>query len=806
MTSTASFHPTIADEGRGYRYRHGDRPLEGYTVRRAAGRGGFGEVYFAVSDGGREVALKVVQAYADVELRGIGQCMNLKSPHLVTVFDVRNGIDGQPIVIMEYVGGPSLRELLDDAPSGLGAQKAAFFLREIGKGLTYLHDCGIVHRDLKPANIFYENGCVKIGDYGLSKAITASHRSEQTMTVGTVHYMAPEVGAGRYDRSIDIYALGALLYEMLTGSPPFHGASAAEVLMKHLGTTVDVTPLPEPFATVVARAMAKDPSQRYATVQEMVEAVFGAEHVRQSVSVFSPDSLTMVAGRVAPRGVGDVAAPVGRPPSSRAFEFEPRYAKRLRRATKRFERFKAYLAAKRCPKSDERLRRAGERFEKVKARLTRRFEKRMGRPATPATATVDRLDAMPAGTRWALAAMIAGLVAVAGAVLDDTVRSAPWAIPLAPLVIGLFVSTVGAAYGVRWVGRHLLPYMADESGLARRLAVSGGAIIGLTLSIIFIGAGAGPHQLGSTFAAIFLGALMLDWESRVNPLRAERLAVGQLITAAILAFALSAVFGVQHTPIVMATLCGSTLVTGILSPWVPPAKRPADAAAATTDDVPPPPMPPLNQENVMSSANALDASRVGVPAMSVVPRAAPSFPGVASLAGSAARFVGTLVAMAALLPALASAVFLAADVPGLIASGRLGPQAAQEMAEHFQTQEWPSVLRAIAWGSLFVSAAVAALFLMLARRRQGGVHMMRGLIGLGCLVAVPFLLASNGVHWPAGAVWGRDDWWRTLRDGAAGVRTSDVLLAVSALATGGLLVLWPASGGRRLDAGVAAAS
>ena len=135
---------------RGYRYKHGDRPLEGYTIQRAAGRGAFGEVYYAVSDSGREVALKIVLTYEQVELRGIGQCMNLKSPHLVSVFDVRDGEHGQPVVIMEYVAGPSLRELLDESPSGFGTQKAAFFLREIGKGLTYLHDCGIVHRDLKP--------------------------------------------------------------------------------------------------------------------------------------------------------------------------------------------------------------------------------------------------------------------------------------------------------------------------------------------------------------------------------------------------------------------------------------------------------------------------------------------------------------------------------------------------------------------------------------------------------------------------------------------------------------------------------
>src|SRR5689334_1866728 len=140
-----------------FRYKHGDRPLDGYTIQRGIGRGGFGEVYYALSDSGREVAIKAIQTFEEIELRGTGQCMNLKSPHLVTIFDVKRNEEAAPFVIMEYVAGPSLRGLLDDAPAGLGPQKAAFFLREIGKGLTFLHDCGIVHRDLKPANIFYES-------------------------------------------------------------------------------------------------------------------------------------------------------------------------------------------------------------------------------------------------------------------------------------------------------------------------------------------------------------------------------------------------------------------------------------------------------------------------------------------------------------------------------------------------------------------------------------------------------------------------------------------------------------------------
>ena len=282
-----------------YRYDHGDQPLEGYSIEHALGRGGFGEVYYAVSDSGRQVALKAVQNYEDIELRGISHCMNLKSPHLVSIFDVKHNDRGDAFVIMEYVAGPSLRELLDESPDGLGTEKAAWFVREMAKGLALLHDAGVVHRDLKPHNVFVEDGYVKVGDYSLSKIISASHRSGHTMTVGTVHYMAPEISLGRYDKTVDIYALGVMLYEMLTGRPPHTGETMGEVLMKHMSGDIDVSGIEDPFASVVLKAMAQDPADRYQSVDEMVEALFGAEHIQDSVSGFNPQSLTVLAGRAA---------------------------------------------------------------------------------------------------------------------------------------------------------------------------------------------------------------------------------------------------------------------------------------------------------------------------------------------------------------------------------------------------------------------------------------------------------------------------------------------------------------------------
>ena len=143
----------------------------------------------------------------------------------------------------------------------------------IAAGVAYLHDHGIVHRDLKPGNIFCDEGVVKVGDYGLSKFISCSRRSGHTESIGTVHYMAPEVAHGRYGKELDIYALGAILYELLTGRVPFDGESVGEVLMKHLTAQPDVSKLAEPYRSVVARALEKDPARRFATVGEMAAAL-----------------------------------------------------------------------------------------------------------------------------------------------------------------------------------------------------------------------------------------------------------------------------------------------------------------------------------------------------------------------------------------------------------------------------------------------------------------------------------------------------------------------------------------------------
>ncbi len=253
-----------------YTFGSGARPLEGYTIKRAIGRGGFGEVYFATSDAGKEVALKLITRHLEVERRGVVQCMNLKSPHLITIYDMKTSEAGDPFVIMEYVAGPSLAQVLRAHPDGLPPLEVRSWLRGLVEGVVYLHDHGIVHRDLKPANLFMEQGTVKIGDYGLTKLISESRGSGHTESIGTCHYMAPEISSGRYHKPIDIYAIGVILFEMLTGRVPFDGESVAEILMKHLTARPDLSGLAMPYRAIVAKALAKDPAHRPANAYALL--------------------------------------------------------------------------------------------------------------------------------------------------------------------------------------------------------------------------------------------------------------------------------------------------------------------------------------------------------------------------------------------------------------------------------------------------------------------------------------------------------------------------------------------------------
>ena len=248
---------------------------------------------------GRDVALKVLNdellgpSAVDRFIREIDVTGRLTHPHILPLLD-SGTVEGIPFYVMPLVSGETLRARIA-RDGALPLPAAVALAAEIAGALDFAHRQGVVHRDVKPENVLLQDGHAMVADFGIAKALSlAADSSALTATgvsIGTPAYMSPEQAAG--DRGVDarsdVYALGCVLYEMLTGSPPFHGHSAQAVMARHASDPVPAiasvrATVPPDVERVVTRALAKLPADRYASAAEMREALLTASTPQVSAS------------------------------------------------------------------------------------------------------------------------------------------------------------------------------------------------------------------------------------------------------------------------------------------------------------------------------------------------------------------------------------------------------------------------------------------------------------------------------------------------------------------------------------------
>jgi eukaryotic-like serine/threonine-protein kinase len=252
-----------------------------YVIERKLGSGGMADVYLAEDQElGRRVALKLLddrhasdEQFVERFRREAQSAAGLNHPSIVSIFD-RGYAEGTYYIAMEYLDGRTLKELLvKNGPTPVPI--AIDYARQILGALAFAHRNGIVHRDIKPHNIVVgSDGRLKVTDFGIARS-GASQMTEAGSIVGTAQYLSPEQARGApVDPRSDIYSLGIVLYEMLTGKVPFSGDTPVEIAMKHLSQVPEVPSalrpdVPHDLDAIVMRALAKDPEQRYASAEEM---------------------------------------------------------------------------------------------------------------------------------------------------------------------------------------------------------------------------------------------------------------------------------------------------------------------------------------------------------------------------------------------------------------------------------------------------------------------------------------------------------------------------------------------------------
>jgi class 3 adenylate cyclase/CheY-like chemotaxis protein len=262
--------------------RPADSPVKipGFRLLRRLGQGGMSRAFLAeyettgstrvlkvlnIAEGGYELLRRFLQEYELIS--------QIRHPHVATIFD-RGQTDTHAYIVMEYLAGGDLRQRLEHP---LAPEQALEYLRQIAEALVAIHARGVVHRDLKPDNIMLrEDGTLVLSDFGIAKDLsrTLSH-TRYGEGLGTPYYLSPEQAqGGKVDQRSDLYSLGVMLFEMLTGDKPYHADDGPELLRKHVQEPVPTLPAPlARLQPLLQRLMAKTQDERFATSEEALQAI-----------------------------------------------------------------------------------------------------------------------------------------------------------------------------------------------------------------------------------------------------------------------------------------------------------------------------------------------------------------------------------------------------------------------------------------------------------------------------------------------------------------------------------------------------
>ena len=262
----------------------GQKINDRYQIIKTIGEGGMANVYLAydtILD--RNVAVKVLRGDLATDEKFVIRfqrealsASSLSHPNIVEVYDVGED-NGLYYIVMEYIEGKHLKQLLKKRGS-LTVREVVDIMMQITDGMSAAHDSYIIHRDIKPQNIMIlENGLIKITDFGIAMALNATQLTQTNSVMGSVHYLPPEQACGKTATiQSDVYSMGILMYELLTGSVPFKGDNAVEIALKHIKESIpyvtDINDsIPTSVANIVKRATAKNLKNRYQDAREMHE-------------------------------------------------------------------------------------------------------------------------------------------------------------------------------------------------------------------------------------------------------------------------------------------------------------------------------------------------------------------------------------------------------------------------------------------------------------------------------------------------------------------------------------------------------